>query len=590
MKERLMHEASLLSHKPHMASLIIDEASIKPKCIYDRKSDTVFGIRDKPENTASCSKNETLANRVLCFVLHGITTSYKIPCSYYFTKQLNGRDLYAWTKDVIAAVEDCGFVIIRIATDNYSANTMFKLMGNGSLSTVVKHPHDIERIIFLSFDPCHVLKNVRSQFLEREFTDGTGLITGTLVQKLYEHQKGMTVKLARNLTRKRVYPSNLEKMNDSSVAACIGSFTDETYTALLFTAKSTVETVRFLLKQGVNYVLTKKFNSDPIEALFGKFRAMCGGNDALDARAVTTALTHIVKEKALPSKVADIRDENVEEAARSEEPGEVQGGRGPEVPGASVWATGWIKGRLAVSSRTQRCSRFGRGPLVPDCRELCLVVSRVKRGKPSAELPHRSHGAVLAGTAMCNRHAWVFNEAPEAEVEPALFQASPGRRYCAEERETWSTGLLSPVSVPACRGVPCDDSYTNSHTDPEPHLGYEAEKKIRDMRGQGLTSEAEDSFRERCAKFHRHLFMELKLRLPDNINIMRQTALLSPGNTLKVIKESLIPLMELFGRWTGLAVTADGGPAALQAAKAEGLPVNACTAAPVPGGVSNKYL
>lgn len=107
----------------------------------------------------------------------------------------------------------------------------------------------------------------------------------------------------------------IKRIQDSSVAAGVGNFTDETYTALLFTTKSTVETVRFLLRKGVNYVLTKKFNSDPIEALFGKLRAMCGGNDALDARAVTAALTHIVKEKALPSKDMGIRDENIEEAA-----------------------------------------------------------------------------------------------------------------------------------------------------------------------------------------------------------------------------------------------------------------------------------
>ncbi|KAH7939494.1 hypothetical protein HPB52_013239 [Rhipicephalus sanguineus] len=44
---------------------------------------------------------------------------------------------------------------------------------------------------------------------------------------------------------------------------------------------------------------------------------MCGGNDALDARAVTAALIHIVKEKALPSKDMGIRDENIEEAAVS---------------------------------------------------------------------------------------------------------------------------------------------------------------------------------------------------------------------------------------------------------------------------------
>ncbi|KAH7952382.1 hypothetical protein HPB52_022182 [Rhipicephalus sanguineus] len=44
---------------------------------------------------------------------------------------------------------------------------------------------------------------------------------------------------------------------------------------------------------------------------------MCEGNDAPDARAVTAALTHIVKEKALPSKDMGIRDENIEEAAVS---------------------------------------------------------------------------------------------------------------------------------------------------------------------------------------------------------------------------------------------------------------------------------
>ncbi|KAG0444289.1 hypothetical protein HPB47_013961 [Ixodes persulcatus] len=88
------------------------------------------------------------------------------------------------------------------------------------------------------------------------------------------------------------------------------------------------------------------------------------------------------------------------------------------------------------------------------------------------------------------------------------------------------------IVLPTCRLDPltCD---LDSYADPKPHLGYEAEKKIRDMKGQGITSEAEDSFRERCAKVHRHLFKELKLRLPDNINIMRQT--------------SLIPLMELLG-------------------------------------------
>ncbi|KAH7981065.1 hypothetical protein HPB49_021272 [Dermacentor silvarum] len=114
---------------------------------------------------------------------------------------LSGRDLFAWVKEAKEAVELCGFVVVRIVTNNYFANkTMFKLLGNGCFSTTVSHPLDNDRVIFLSFDPCHILKNIRSQFLERTLTDGSGMITGTFVQQLYEFQKHKTVKLARNLT------------------------------------------------------------------------------------------------------------------------------------------------------------------------------------------------------------------------------------------------------------------------------------------------------------------------------------------------------------------------------------------------------
>lgn len=105
-------------------------------------------------------------------------------------------------------------------------------------------------------------------------------------------------------------------------------------------------------------------------------------------------------------------------------------------------------------------------------------------------------------------------------------------------------GLAKKFVLPTCSVDPlsCD---LDGFVDPKSHLGYEAEKKIRDMKGQGLTSEGEDGFRDCCLKFLRHLFKELKLRLPNNIGILRQAALLSPSNTLKVVKESLIPLMVL---------------------------------------------
>ncbi|KAH7940012.1 hypothetical protein HPB52_020274 [Rhipicephalus sanguineus] len=94
-----------------------------------------------------------------------------------------------------------------------------------------------------------------------------------------------------------------------------GALTEETFQALLFTTQSTVETTRFLLQEGVSYVLTKKLNSDPIEALFGRIRQMCGGNDQLDARAVTAALDRIVKAKSLCPKEAETPDVDAEQVA-----------------------------------------------------------------------------------------------------------------------------------------------------------------------------------------------------------------------------------------------------------------------------------
>jgi hypothetical protein len=62
-------------------------------------------------------------------------------------------------------------------------------------------------------------------------------------------------------------------------------FSDQTYEALLFTTRSTIDTVRFLLSSGFQFVLTRKLNSDNIERLFSCLRQSNGGNFHMEARA-----------------------------------------------------------------------------------------------------------------------------------------------------------------------------------------------------------------------------------------------------------------------------------------------------------------
>jgi hypothetical protein len=58
---------------------------------------------------------------------------------------------------------------------------------------------------------------------------------------------------------------------------------------------STVATVKHLLSEGFDYVLTRKFSSDSIEMFFGAMRQMMGGNFQGDAYSVITSFERIIK-------------------------------------------------------------------------------------------------------------------------------------------------------------------------------------------------------------------------------------------------------------------------------------------------------
>lgn len=72
--------------------------------------------------------------------------------------------------------------------------------------------------------------------------------------------------------------------------------TKETYNAIVFTSKSTVQCVRYLLEEiGFHFVLTRRLSSDNIEELFGAIRQMIGGNFKGDAVAVSQAFDKILR-------------------------------------------------------------------------------------------------------------------------------------------------------------------------------------------------------------------------------------------------------------------------------------------------------
>lgn len=152
-EERLKTE---LEHLPasqsRVCSLIANEMRIKQRLQYNKQQDsfvrhTNMGFADDPNTEPS------LTNSLLCFMLNGLSTSFRIPVSYFFTKGLNGSQLSKLLLFVIEEVEKTGFRVLCLVTDNHKTNvSAMKILCGGILTYHIQHPHDPERLLFPSFD------------------------------------------------------------------------------------------------------------------------------------------------------------------------------------------------------------------------------------------------------------------------------------------------------------------------------------------------------------------------------------------------------------------------------------------------------
>lgn len=108
------------------------------------------------------------------------------------------------------------------------------------------------------------------------------------------------------------------------------------------------------------------------------------------------------------------------------------------------------------------------------------------------------------------------------------------------------SSLIKKVVLPTVNA----DIFTTKieeYLDPKPYLGYLFEKHVEEMKKKGLSAADEDTLRKRCTKFLLVLIEQIRQRLPDNFQTLRNVALLSVEKALCALKPSLIPLMEEVG-------------------------------------------
>ncbi|KAH8009425.1 hypothetical protein HPB51_016704 [Rhipicephalus microplus] len=90
---RLREEAeSLTVPWLRVCSLIVDEMKIREKLQYNKQQDCFVGHADV--SLEQHGGELTLANFLLCFLITGLSTSYRIPVAYYFSMGLTDPQLH----------------------------------------------------------------------------------------------------------------------------------------------------------------------------------------------------------------------------------------------------------------------------------------------------------------------------------------------------------------------------------------------------------------------------------------------------------------------------------------------------------------
>ena len=132
-RTRLINQFKELSTIETYASLIFDEMAIKPMSVHLKNKGRAYGdVNYGSYKYLVKQKRGVLANRLLCFVMKGISTNFRIPVAYFFVRQIKAETLVVIIKNLLRELEEIGFRIIRLVGDDYSVNQRaFKLLSRG---------------------------------------------------------------------------------------------------------------------------------------------------------------------------------------------------------------------------------------------------------------------------------------------------------------------------------------------------------------------------------------------------------------------------------------------------------------------------
>ncbi|KAK7861885.1 hypothetical protein R5R35_001482 [Gryllus longicercus] len=212
-----------LSENDKLVTLMMDEIHLKS--LMDFKAGNFVGT--------ACN-NQLLASSAHTFMISSLLSDLKEVVHIVPVNKMCAEDLQSILKKIILGLEQIGFNVLCVISDNSSINRrcMQLFSPEEELKCMYNHPVEKSKPLFFLFDSVHLLKCLRNNWINQknEYScmyypdfanedgdahDIVGTASFAALRQLYDIEEKKMVKHAYALTLKALYPSSLERQNVS---------------------------------------------------------------------------------------------------------------------------------------------------------------------------------------------------------------------------------------------------------------------------------------------------------------------------------------------------------------------------------------
>lgn len=150
---------NFLEEKEKVVCLMIDEIHLKPN--FDYVGGKLFGMSHDNSNAASSA---------FVFMLQSFLSSYKDVAHILPVSNLTAETFHEYIKKVIIGLENIGFKVITLVTDNNAINkkAVSLFASPSELCIKYKNPACPDRYFYFLFDSVHILKCLRNIWINQK--------------------------------------------------------------------------------------------------------------------------------------------------------------------------------------------------------------------------------------------------------------------------------------------------------------------------------------------------------------------------------------------------------------------------------------